>query len=337
MADIFISYSSQTHEQTENIAAALVDEGFDVWWDRKLQAHRNYGEEIEEQLGGAKAVLVVWSQEAARSQWVRSEADRARQAGKLIQAAIDDAILPMPFDQMQCVRMGHWTGDRNDPAWRSICASAAALNGRSSQPLSEIATQAARPRPSAERTDLTMPLLVVLLPALPVVGWLAGFAPPEGNVQTVILAFMVAAFFLVALLIAKTLARKTLIPLAVIATLATFGSAIGYNLISQRFVFEDAARDRMVLGCGWREDAQKQIRQAVGGKLAPSQDTESQCPGDYPLIRAGFGLEPERLYSADNLDLVWLIISMAWGATFMFLPLLAAFALELARRPAARA
>ena len=44
----------------------------------------------------AKAVVVVWSSEAVKSQWVRSEADRARLGGKIVQLRLDPTRLPNP-------------------------------------------------------------------------------------------------------------------------------------------------------------------------------------------------------------------------------------------------
>ena len=85
---------------------------------------------IEEQLGAAKAVLVIWSAEAVKSQWVRSEADRARAGDKLVQVAVDAAPLPMPFDQIQCARLAGWRGDTDAPGWRRVVDSIAALTGR---------------------------------------------------------------------------------------------------------------------------------------------------------------------------------------------------------------
>jgi len=57
---------------------------------------------IEERLAAAKAVLVLWSDEAVKSQWVRAEANRAREDNKLVQLSLDGARLPLPFDQIQC-------------------------------------------------------------------------------------------------------------------------------------------------------------------------------------------------------------------------------------------
>ena len=82
-----------------------------MWYDARLPAHRAYADVIQEQLDAAKAVLIVWSDEAVRSHWVRSEADRARLNGTLIQARMEDCALPMPFDQIQCPSLAGWDGN----------------------------------------------------------------------------------------------------------------------------------------------------------------------------------------------------------------------------------
>ncbi len=76
MADIFISYARSTAVQAQQIADALRGLGYGVWRDDELPAHRAYAEVIEERLKAAKAVVVVWSAEAAKSEWVQSEADQ---------------------------------------------------------------------------------------------------------------------------------------------------------------------------------------------------------------------------------------------------------------------
>jgi adenylate cyclase len=86
------------------------------WRDDQLPAHRSYSEVIEERLDTARAVVVVWSAEAAMSQWVQSEADRAREAGKLVQLRLDDVRLPMPFDRIQCADMIAWPATPTHPA-----------------------------------------------------------------------------------------------------------------------------------------------------------------------------------------------------------------------------
>ena len=129
MTDIFISYARSTAPQAQQIAEALRALGYGVWRDDELPAHRAYAEVIEERLQAARAVVVIWSAEAAKSQWVFSEANRAREDGKLIQLRLDDTRLPMPFDTIQCADLSGWTGDVNAPGWRKVADSIAAVAG----------------------------------------------------------------------------------------------------------------------------------------------------------------------------------------------------------------
>jgi adenylate cyclase len=70
MSDVFISYARSTAKQAQQMSEALKALGYSVWIDDELPAHRNYSHVIEEQLNQAKSVLVLWSAEAARSDWV---------------------------------------------------------------------------------------------------------------------------------------------------------------------------------------------------------------------------------------------------------------------------
>ena len=78
MSHVFISYARSTEPQAHRIADALRTAGYEVWRDDEIPANRAYSEVIEERLTTAKAVVVVWSAEAAKSHWVRAEADKAR-------------------------------------------------------------------------------------------------------------------------------------------------------------------------------------------------------------------------------------------------------------------
>jgi adenylate cyclase len=129
MSDVFISYARSTADQAQQIAEALRSLGYRVWRDDELPAHRSYAEVIEERLEAAKAVVVLWSAEAVKSEWVQSEADRARTDRKLVQIMLDGATLPMPFDRIQCADLAGWSGDQTAPAWRKVAASIAELAG----------------------------------------------------------------------------------------------------------------------------------------------------------------------------------------------------------------
>jgi adenylate cyclase len=134
MSDVFVSYARPDEPQAKRVAGALRSLGYEVWRDDELPAHRAYSEVIEERLKLAKAVVVLWSAEAARSQWVRAEADAARSAGTLVQALLDGTIPPMPFNQIQCADLQDWNGSAETHGWRKLAASVAALAGARPMP-----------------------------------------------------------------------------------------------------------------------------------------------------------------------------------------------------------
>jgi len=129
MSEVFISYARSTATQAGAVAEALRALGHRVWLDDALPAHRAYAEVIEERLKSAGAVVVIWSADAVLSQWVRSEADKGRAAGKLVQLSVDGVFPPMPFDQIQCADLAGWNGEPEAAGWRKVAASIADLTG----------------------------------------------------------------------------------------------------------------------------------------------------------------------------------------------------------------
>lgn len=143
MSDVFISYASQNEAAARRVTQALRAQGFSVWRDEDLPPHRPFSEVLEERLEAAKAVVVVWSADATHSQWVRAEADVARNAGKLVQVSSDGALPPLPFNQIHSIDLSHWRGHRRDPHWLKVVESVTALV--SAEP-PETAPSAKRPR-----------------------------------------------------------------------------------------------------------------------------------------------------------------------------------------------
>jgi hypothetical protein len=78
MADIFVSYASADRDVAEALAEQLQADGLSVWWDVETAPGANFREEIAKQLNAAKTVIVVWTPESVKSQWVISEAQRRR-------------------------------------------------------------------------------------------------------------------------------------------------------------------------------------------------------------------------------------------------------------------
>lgn len=133
MADVFISYARSTAESARLMADSLRSSGYSVWFDDEIPAHRAYADVISEKLDEAKAVIVVWSREAAASHWVRSEANRAREKEALVQVNVDASRLPMPFDQIQYIDFRSWRGDPSAACWRKLLSSVAELVRRDSR------------------------------------------------------------------------------------------------------------------------------------------------------------------------------------------------------------
>ena len=120
VTEVFISYARDDEQVARRLAKALQASGLKVWWDADLPAHRAYSEEIERNLAAARAVVVLWSKTAAKSQWVRAEADFARNAGKLVQAQVDGTLPPMPFNQIQCADLKGWRGNPKHRGWAKL-------------------------------------------------------------------------------------------------------------------------------------------------------------------------------------------------------------------------
>ena len=120
MPNLFVSYARADEPKAARVAAELRASGYQVWRDDQLPVHRIYADVIDERLRSAQAVVVLWSAEAGRSQWVRAEADVARAAGTLVQAALDGTVPPLPFNQIQCADLEGWSADRNAAGWKKL-------------------------------------------------------------------------------------------------------------------------------------------------------------------------------------------------------------------------
>lgn len=166
MSDVFISYARANERAARRIAEALRSRGMEIWSDDQLPAHRAYSEIIEQRLQQAKAVVVLWSKQAAQSQWVRAEADYARNAGKLVQAQLDDQLPPMPFNQIQCASLKGWRGSDAHAGWSKLVDSIGELVSGQAPQRSGTAARGKRPGPklwwiAAAATLLIAALLIV--------------------------------------------------------------------------------------------------------------------------------------------------------------------------------
>jgi TolB-like protein len=113
MADIFISYSKGDRAQAEQLANDLGAKGFSVWYDTSLVAGDSFREVITSELAQARAVIVIWNAESVKSDWVCSEASRARARRILIPVRADGIAshdIPPPFDSLHTESLSNRAG-----------------------------------------------------------------------------------------------------------------------------------------------------------------------------------------------------------------------------------
>lgn len=121
MTDVYIAYAREDRESVRILSEMLRFEGWDVWMD-PTERTEDTSAALDLKLGSAGAILVVWSGYSRGAEQVRSEAATGLYKNKLIQVRIDHAAPPRPFDQVEVIDLGMWSGERDDPNWRRIVA-----------------------------------------------------------------------------------------------------------------------------------------------------------------------------------------------------------------------
>jgi len=173
MADVVISYGRDQEPMAGTVARALEADGYSVWWDHDIPAHKAYATLIEEKFQGAKAVIVIWSGSAVKSEWVRAEADLARSQQKLIQVSVQGTIPPLPFSQIQFAALQAWDGTPDHPEWRRVRSSLRTLCGDGAEPgLQPQPIPPPQPPPPAAKRQPVALIAVVAVLAVAVIGLL---------------------------------------------------------------------------------------------------------------------------------------------------------------------
>lgn len=116
-ADVFISYKRSERPRVEAISAALSRLGLSVWFDAELRSGSSFDSEINKHVRTAKCVLVVWSQGAVASDWVRAEASIGRERGVLAAVMVEPCDLPPPFNLVHFEDLRTSTLHADDEAW----------------------------------------------------------------------------------------------------------------------------------------------------------------------------------------------------------------------------
>jgi len=124
MTDVFVSYSAGDRAVAEVLVRRIEAEGWEVFWDQRIPPGADWESELERQLERAVCVVLLWSRNAAGSDWVRTEVRAALDRGQLLPLCLDDTAVPLRVSQIQCVRLERAEvaseGDRLGPLLQAL-------------------------------------------------------------------------------------------------------------------------------------------------------------------------------------------------------------------------
>jgi len=131
MIDVFISYKRDDRDDARAIAETLVADGYEVWWDILLLPGDRFRDEIVTVLEEAKAVVVLWSKEALKSDFVGDEAQLANKLGKYLPMSLDGSMPPIGLRNVNCPLLVQW---RINKAQSELKGLRDAIRGRVGEP-----------------------------------------------------------------------------------------------------------------------------------------------------------------------------------------------------------
>lgn len=137
MPDIFISYKKEERVVANLLATRLTEAGYDVWWDDALLAGERFEDEITNVLDQSGLVVVLWSRQSVQSDWVKAEAESARQQKKALPVIIDDlpaSKMPLLYRGMHAARLAGWEGEAEHSGWLELTGSIRDRLGRARGP-----------------------------------------------------------------------------------------------------------------------------------------------------------------------------------------------------------
>lgn len=114
MSDIFLSYSHQDRERVRPLVAQLEAQGWSVWWDRRLLPGEKWEALLRDELKNCRAVVVIWTINSVKSEWVKLEASAGLEIDGLVPIQMDSfeaAPVPEKFANIHASDLTTWRGD----------------------------------------------------------------------------------------------------------------------------------------------------------------------------------------------------------------------------------
>ena len=317
MTDVFISYKREERARCVAIYDALVDLELSVWFDGRIEPGTDFDREIEREVRAAGAVLVLWSERAADSDWIRAEARSGRQNERLVAIRLDDCLPPLEFASVQAIDLFDHRDFQSSEGWRQVVGRIGRLVGRPGLGEYVHADQAADPDrwrgwiaanpgdPLIDKAKQRLALLERPEPALPIAQAMAppaDIAPPTTSIPTPAPAEPAAVSRLS--WIGRhgwTVAIALLLLFAMIA-------------LFDRFTTSDKARNAAIDGV-LSERPSHGVPMANNPDAAPTatvvvgKDKPARCPGTNPFRIAALpgrtDLQPQSNLTVNSVWLAW--------------------------------
>jgi adenylate cyclase len=143
MADLFVSYARADRPRVAPLVAALESEGWSVWWDPEIAPGQEFDRLIADELGKARAAIVVWTPTSVASRWVRGEAREAADRGVLAPVRFQNANLPLDLRAIHTTDLDGWGEDTACTPFRELVRAIKTLLGEAA-PGAHPATAAVR-------------------------------------------------------------------------------------------------------------------------------------------------------------------------------------------------
>jgi non-specific serine/threonine protein kinase len=126
---LFISYSHEDKPVAKHVAEALSQRGYEVFWDDKIPTGMTFDTYIYQELESSNAVIVLWSKHSVQSDYVKEEAEYAKNNSVLVPLTIDATDPPFGFSRIQSTDISAWHGSMKDPRWQTVVDSIEAILG----------------------------------------------------------------------------------------------------------------------------------------------------------------------------------------------------------------